>query len=433
MLSEKQFAKSLHHIIPDFRERKFLLAVSGGGDSMVLLYFFQQLSLNFQVAHINYNLRGEDSLKDRELVENSCKKTETTCHVYEVSQDEKPENSVQLWARNLRYKFFKDIVKKENLDYIVTAHHLNDELETFIINLSRGTGIRGLSGIPENGNRILRPLLHFSKNEILEFATKNKIPFREDKSNLKDDYLRNQIRHHITPELLKTNKDFLKNFEKSLHLLHETKNLVEEKVHSVLSEITIENNHNIILSKEKLEQQKPFVQYEILRKFGFENENQIEKIFQASSGSVFYSENFQLWIHRDTLVLKKRSSLKPASEEIQELIIPHTDSQTNFHLSDLITLSETPKNQHWHFDADQLHFPLKLRRKKTGDFFFPIGMQGRKKISKYLKDENIPVFEREKIWILTDSQDQILGIVGLRQDRRFASNEKTEHLYRIFF
>ena len=216
MLNLDHFKNQLKNIVDSPENRSYLLAVSGGADSMVLAHCFKDLDVRFQVAHINYKLRGEDSDLDQKTVEDFCEKNDIKFHLYKVSEkDQKPENSIQLWARELRYQFFRKVQKEENLEFLVTAHHLNDQLETFIINLSKAAGINGLSGIPANDNHILRPLLNFTKGEIYEFAEENNIEYREDLSNKKNDYLRNKIRNEIIPKLLETNDHFLENFKKS--------------------------------------------------------------------------------------------------------------------------------------------------------------------------------------------------------------------------
>uniref|UniRef100_UPI0025BCA8E4 tRNA lysidine(34) synthetase TilS n=1 Tax=Chryseobacterium sp. TaxID=1871047 RepID=UPI0025BCA8E4 len=222
MLNKSSFKIQLEHLIKTPQSHTYLLAVSGGADSMVLLNLFhsffssQEDKSLFHVAHINYKLRGEDSDSDQRVVQDFCNQHSIPFHLYEVSErDKTPENSIQLWARDLRYSFFNKIRNQENLDFLVTAHHLNDQLETFLINLSKASGIKGLSGIPANENQILRPLLSFSKEDIYEFAEKSNIQFREDISNKKNDYLRNKIRNKIVPLLLETNGHFLDNFKRS--------------------------------------------------------------------------------------------------------------------------------------------------------------------------------------------------------------------------
>ncbi|WP_308004042.1 tRNA lysidine(34) synthetase TilS, partial [uncultured Chryseobacterium sp.] len=206
MLNVDNFQNQLKNIVDSPENRSYLLAVSGGADSMVLAHCFNDLGIHFQIAHINYKLRGEDSDLDQKTVADFCERNHIKFHLYKVSEkDQKPEHSIQLWARKLRYEFFRNIQREENLEFLVTAHHLNDQLETFIINLSKAAGINGLSGIPANDNHILRPLLNFTKKEIYEFAEENNIEYREDLSNKKSDYLRNKIRNEIVPKLLETN------------------------------------------------------------------------------------------------------------------------------------------------------------------------------------------------------------------------------------
>ena len=174
ILETSDLKNQLQNLVTAPETSNYLLAVSGGADSMVLAYIFNDLGLQFQIAHINYKLRSEDSDLDQKVVQDFCENNNIKFHLYEVSEkDNKPENSIQLWARELRYAFFNEIREKENLDFLVTAHHLNDQLETFIINLSKAAGINGLAGIPANENSILRPLLSFTKKNIYKFAQKN--------------------------------------------------------------------------------------------------------------------------------------------------------------------------------------------------------------------------------------------------------------------
>lgn len=220
MLNQEKFKENLYKLADNLDGKRFLLAVSGGADSMVLSQLFKNSDFYFEVAHINYHLRGEDSVKDQNLVEEFCTKNNIRLHLFEVSQKEEMSGaSIQIWARNLRYHYFFTILKDFHLDFLVTGHHLNDELETFFINLSRGSGIKGLCGIPANDNSILRPLLRFSKEDIYDFASANNVEFREDLTNKKNDYLRNKIRNTLVPQILEVFPDFLDNFDKSLGYL----------------------------------------------------------------------------------------------------------------------------------------------------------------------------------------------------------------------
>lgn len=420
----------------------YLLAVSGGADSMVLASLFRDLGheikgskFQFQIAHINYKLRGNDSDLDQKTVQDFCEKNHIKFHLYEVSEkDQKPENSIQLWARELRYTFFKEIQKKEKLEFLVTAHHLNDQLETFIINLSKASGINGLGGIPSNDNYILRPLLNFSKKEIYQFAEDNTIEFREDLSNKKSDYLRNKIRNEIVPVLMTTNDHFLENFRKSSLYLNQTKDFVRKQIHEIENRITVFNQGYKILSKEKLDQESDFVKFEILKKYGFNQEEEIPKIFKAENNSSFFSEKYQLIVNRDELIFTEKNDEQEIKEEI--VLIDHFDfseNQININLVDYIeSIDGINKGFEWDFDAEKLHFPLRLRKQKEGDEFYPTGFSGKKKVSKFFRDEKLSILARQKIWILTDSNYSVLGIIPFRQDRRYAKNEKTKWSLKIF-
>jgi tRNA(Ile)-lysidine synthase len=436
MLEKSSFISQLKNLIHEPENHTYLLAVSGGADSMVLASLFRDLGseiqgskYRFQVAHINYKLRGNDSDLDQKTVQDFCEKNHIKFHLYEVSEkDQKPENSIQLWARELRYTFFKEIQRKEKLEFLVTAHHLNDQLETFIINLSKAAGINGLTGIPSNDNNILRPLLNFSKKEIYEFAERNTIEFREDLSNKKNDYLRNKIRNKIVPALMETNDHFLENFRKSSLYLNQTKDFVQKQIQEIENRITIFNKDYKIVSKEKLDQESDFVKFEILKKYGFSQEEEIPKIFKAENNSSFFSKEYQLIVNRNELIFMNRNDEQGTKEEI--ILIDHFDfskNQISINLVDYIeNIDGINKEIEWDFDAEKIHFPLRLRKQKEGDEFYPVGFSGKKKVSKFFRDEKLSILIREKVWLLCDSRNHILGVIPLRQDRRYQADGNTQ-------
>lgn len=432
MHDRSSFEKQLRRLIDAPENQTYLLAVSGGADSMVLAYLFNELrdsGYKFQVAHINYKLRGEDSDLDQKVVEDFCRKNNIKFHSYEVSEkDKKPENSIQLWARELRYRFFREIQKKENLKFLATAHHLNDQLETFIMNLSKASGINGLSGIPANANNIVRPLLNVSKDEIYAFAKENNIDFREDLSNKKNDYLRNKIRNEIVPKLAETNDNFLENFKESISFLNQVKDFAQQQIDKTEEKLIISSEKNIILDKEKLGGESDFAKFEILKKYGFSQPEENQKIFTAETGSLFFSKKFRLTINRNELIFTEIENKKTNSEEI--FLTNGLDLNQNIHgieISGRIEISEEiKKNFCWEFDAEKLKFPLKLRLRKDGDIFYPVKFTGKKKVSKFLRDEKLSVLLKEKIWLLCDNEDQILGIIPFRQDRRYEANKNTQ-------
>jgi tRNA(Ile)-lysidine synthase len=446
MLKKSSFREQLKNLIHQPENHTFLFAVSGGADSMVLAHLFNELQdsefgisdagFNFQIAHINYKLRGEDSDLDQKTIQDFCEKNHVKFHLYEVSdKDNKPENSIQLWARELRYSFFKRIQKKENLQFLVTAHHLNDQLETFIINLSKASGINGLSGIPANENNILRPLLNFSKEEIYEFAKENNIEYREDLSNKKSDYLRNKIRNEIVPKLLETNDHFLENFKKSSSYLNQTKDFVQQQIQEIEKRISVFNKDHQIISKEKLNLESDFVKFEILKKYGFNQEEEISKIFKAENGSYFFSKDYHLTVNYDELIIcdRQKISTKKPDEIVLIEKFDFSENQISINFENIIgSIEEINRTFEWDFDAEKLRFPLILRHQKDGDEFYPVGFSGKKKVSKFFRDEKISILARQKIWLLTDSENSILGILPLRQDRRNAKDEKTNKILKIF-
>jgi len=419
VLSILKFQNVLEQLQAQSQQKTYLLAVSGGVDSMVLATLFQLSCLRFHVAHLNYHLRGEDSDRDQQLVSDFCAQHQIPFHLYEVSEkDEKPQNSVQNWARELRYRFFRNIQKQENLEYLVTAHHLNDQLETFMINLSKASGIKGLSGIPINENNIIRPLLTISKDEIYKFAKENQVEYREDLSNQKTDYLRNKIRHNVVPELEKINDNFLQNFAKSMEILNETKNVLSDLIHEKISRFKSDfETGQTIINKQEFSQESALVRFEILKYFGFNDEKEMQKIFTAQTGSLFYNTDYQLVVNRNELIICKKS--KVINENLVEIALEITSNE--------ILIPENIENEirefgncHWKIDQNKIKLPLKLRKKQEGDIFFPIGMIGKKKVSKFFKDEKLSILAKQKIWLLCDANDQIIGILPFRQDGRFA-------------
>ncbi|WP_079243338.1 tRNA lysidine(34) synthetase TilS [Chryseobacterium indologenes] len=436
MLNKLTFINQLKSLVHEAENHTYLLAVSGGADSMVLASLFRDLGLEiqgstfrFQVAHINYKLRSNDSDLDQKTVQDFCEKNHIKFHLYEVSEkDRKPENSIQLWARELRYAFFKEIQEKEDLEFLVTAHHLNDQLETFIINLSKAAGINGLSGIPSNDNNILRPLLNVSKKDIYQFAEQNTIEFREDLSNKKSDYLRNKIRNEIVPMLMETNDHFLENFRKSSLYLNQTKDFVQKQIQERENNLTIFNQNYKILSKEKLDQESDFVKFEILKKYGFNQEEEIPKIFKAENNSSFFSKEYQLIVNRDELIFIDKRKEKGTPEEI--VLIKNFDfseNQISINLvDDIENIVEINKGFEWNFDAEKLQFPLFLRKQQDGDEFYPTGFSGKKKVSKFFRDEKLSALIKEKTWLLCDSGNHILGVIPLRQDRRYQADRTTQ-------
>ncbi|MNK68667.1 tRNA(Ile)-lysidine synthase [compost metagenome] len=434
----QMFLKFQNHIVSRFPflvEKKLFLAVSGGLDSMVLLHLLSQLPYEIAVLHCNFQLRGLESFGDQEFIQNYCDQNNIpifTTHFDTEAFAKDYKLSTQVAARELRYSWFYELLEEENFDYILTAHHADDNLETFIINLTRGTGLEGLTGIPEQNDKIIRPLLPFSREEILKYAEENKIEWREDSSNASTKYLRNKIRHNLVPVLKEINPNFLDAFQKTQSFLQESKEMVEDASIVVYQQVAKEEGDDIhfdLNQLKKLPNYKSYL-YQWLKEFGFSAWNDIYDLVEGQSGKQVYAEEFRLLKNRETLILSPLSEM-PENDEYQ---INENDTEVNFPLKmSLCNVGHTTfdSNRAIFVDADKIRFPLILRKWKEGDVFQPFGMRGKsKKVSKLFKDEKLSLIEKEKTWILC-SENEIVWVVGIRQDERFKIEKTTNHILKI--
>lgn len=419
------------------KEKKLLIAISGGVDSVVLTHLLHQLQFNISLAHCNFQLRKEESDIDevfvKELGESLNIQTYTT-HFNTNEYATKNKLSTQLAARELRYSWFDKLSQENAFDYILTAHHADDNLETFLINLSRGTGLEGLTGIPSINNNIVRPLLIFSREEILNFAKQNNIEWREDKSNAETKYVRNKIRHQITPTLKELNPSFLDNFSKTINYLKESQQIVTDKIEEISSEIVSKEGDLLKINIEKLlklSNPKAYL-YQLLKPYKFTEWNDVYNLIYAQSGKQILTKFYTLLKDRDFLLLLRTNEKSSFQEE--HFIIREENKEITAPIKLLLKRVQKKTNtdsKSIYVDGESLNFPLKLRRWNSGDFFYPKGMLGRKKVSKYFKDEKISIVNKNKIWLLCSSKNEIIWIVGKRQDRRFLPTEKTTKLLKI--
>ncbi|WP_026726687.1 tRNA lysidine(34) synthetase TilS [Flavobacterium sasangense] len=428
--------KFQNHIEQNFhqlKDKKLFLAVSGGIDSMVLLDLFYKLRFDVCVVHCNFQLRGKESDGDEMLVREICQDRYIPYFIEKFDTLEfAKENklSIQLAARKLRYDWFQEIIS-HGFDYVLTAHHLDDNVETFLINFIRGTGLEGLTGIPAQNGNIIRPLLPFSRLEIENYALENKIQWREDSSNASDKYFRNKLRHDIVPILKELNTGFLDSFQNTLHHLQQAESLVEDASKLVYEKVVVvkENQLEIHL-KPLLEFQnyKAYL-YQWLKEYRFSAWNDIYDLVEAQSGKKVFSETHILLKDREKLILFERKS----SNNSTFFIIESLDSKVNIPLKlrfyKGVNIFETHSNCIF-VDESKLKFPLTIRKWQEGDYFYPSGMNGKKKLSKYFKDEKYSLLDKENQWLLC-SEDQIVWVIGKRADNRFTSNETTQNSIKI--
>ena len=431
----KQFQNHLSSQFPFLEGKKLLLAVSGGLDSMVLLHLFQQLEYKIVVLHCNFQLRGVESFGDQQFIQEYTSQNEIPFSFTQFDTEAFAKDyklSTQLATRELRYSWFYEQQAIQKGDYILTAHHADDNLETFLINLSRGTGLDGLTGIPAQNDTIIRPLLPFTRKEIEKYAAENKLSWREDSSNASDKYLRNKIRHHLIPVLKELNPNFMNSFEKTQTYLQESQELVDDAAIMVYQQVAKEKGDDIYFDISQLLKLPNYSSYlyQWLTEFGFTAWEDIYDLVTSQSGKQVFASEFRLIKDRDYLIL---SPLKLETDK-QEFLIESSQSKVNFPLNMLfsnVTEISVTSNSAIFVNQDMLEFPLVLRHWNEGDVFQPFGMGGKsKKISKLFKDEKLSLIEKENSWLLC-SGNQVVWVVGIRQDERFKIDSKTKKIVKI--
>jgi tRNA(Ile)-lysidine synthase len=343
-------------------------------------------------------------------------------------------------ARELRYQWFYELAESLKFDYVLTAHHADDNLETFLINLTRGTGLNGLTGIPEKNENIVRPLLPFSREQLEVYAKENGLKWREDSSNASDKYLRNKLRHHVIPQLKEANPDLLQNFKKTVDHLNDTADIVDESLNAVAKRaIDTIDEHQItfkISEFKKVNNPKAYL-YEMFKAYGFTEWNDVVDLLDAQSGKQILSNTHRLIKDRTHLILTDLYLTEPSQNANQEPIpINENDKKVETPLG-ILVFDETdsvskPSKTSIYVDKDLLNFPLELRRWTDGDVFYPSGMKGKKKLSKYFKDEKLSVVDKEQVWLLT-SDDNIVWVVGMRADDRFKVKKQTKNILKVKF
>ena len=424
-----KFQNHLSETLPFLKGKKLLLAVSGGIDSMVLVQLFQQLKYDFAIAHCNFQLRGEESDGDEVFVKTVCEQLKVPVHStkFDTKQiAETQKTSIQVTARNLRYDWFSKLLEGNSIDFLLTAHQLDDSLETFIINLSRGTGLDGLTGIPMQNENIVRPLLVFSREEIAAYAKENNIEWREDSSNASDKYLRNKIRYDIVPILKELNTSFLNSFQNTLDNLQQAQSLVDDAsrivYRKVVEDLPLQKKINLT-ELMQLPNYRAYL-YQWLSPFGFTAWEDIYDLVTATSGKQIFSTDYILLKDRtDLIVFPKNTEAETASYWIQkgekEVKIP-----LNISFCKTTDTSHQARNTIF-VDENKLTYPLEIRKWQEGDFFYPIGMEGKKKVSKFFKDEKLSLIDKSNIWLLC-SDSQIVWIINKRQDSRFKVDNNTK-------
>ena len=421
---------------------KILLTVSGGVDSMVLMSLTAAAGYRFGVAHCNFQLRGKESDEDELLVEHEAtrlgveffnKRFDTTAEM------ERTGESMEMAARRLRYAWFRELCDEHGYTVIAIAHHINDSIETFFINMLRGTGLRGLTGINNHVGRIVRPLMFTNRKEIHDYAVAHRIPFREDSSNRSTKYLRNKVRIGLIPMLKEITPQFTTIMRRNVSRLSQAQDFISSAM-SIIKRDVIEQDGDIRTIKvQSINPSLPrnFVIYEILsEEYGFKGDV-VDALCHAldnnSTGRRFYAREWVAVVDRGDIVVS------PIAEDDDcEVVVERRTlrsyvggSVLYYQYCDIDFIDTLDQGENVALiDADKLQYPLRLRRWREGDWFQPFGMSGRKKISDYLIDKKVSMAQKSRQFVLL-SGDDIVWVVGRRLDDRFAVTKRTERVLRI--
>ena len=431
---QNQFQDQLQNQFPYLKDKKLLLAISGGIDSMVLLHLFHEIKFDITVAHCNFSLRDAESDADEDFVKSTCESLNIPYYIQKFDTKQFASDyklSIQLAARKLRYDWFSELLTDKKIDYVLTAHHLDDEIETFLINLTRGTGLEGLTGIPAKNEKKIRPLLKFSREQIETFAKENNIKWREDSSNASNKYLRNKLRHDVVPILKELNPSFMNSFQNTLDNLKQSQSLVDDASRIVYRKVVQEEEHQKKINISELIQLGNYEAYlfQWLKPLGFSAWEDIYDLVEAQSGKQVFSEDFVLLKDREYLIVSERNF----ENKYETYKIEKDSLEVNFPLKIAISKVDNISNltnTTIFVDEEKISFPLVIRKWQEGDFFYPSGMNGKKKVSKYFKDEKFSLIEKQNQWLLC-SNDEIIWIINHRADERFIANNKTKNIIKL--
>jgi tRNA(Ile)-lysidine synthase len=458
----KEFIKNIEQQNLFQKNDYLLLAVSGGADSVALCELCFQAGFHFEIAHCNFQLRGEESERDEKFVRQLGEKYWTKVYVKKFDTNRyAAENKVstQVAARNLRYEWFlklcyekafgpNEITNKAGwhatIDptkpkvYLLTAHHANDNIETLLMNFFKGTGIKGLQGILPKQNQIVRPLLFAKREDILSFIKENNLEFVEDSSNNSDKYTRNYFRHQLIPSVQKVFPQVEENLLNNIERFKEIEILYQQSVALHQKKLLEQKGNEIHIPVLKLLKTKPLktIVYEIIKDYGFtaHQTDDVVSLLDTKSGKFIASSTHKILKNRDWLIMAPVNNL-----ESGHILINESDTEIDFEQGKLKMKRLTNWPEKFSdskeialLDLRNFKFPLLLRKWKQGDYFYPLGMPGKKKLSKFFIDQKLPLTEKEKIWVI-ESDKKILWIIGHRIDDRFKITDKTKEIFQISF
>lgn len=408
-------------MIPD-RKSPVIVGLSGGADSVALVTILHRLGYTCIPAHCNFQLRAAESDRDEQFVRQLTTTLQLPLEVIQFTTEEYAAThkiSIEMAARELRYEWFEQLREKYSAVAIAVGHHADDTIETVLLNLIRGTGLKGLTGIQAINGSVIRPLLCLTRREILEYLAQQKLTYVEDSTNAENNYTRNKIRNQLRPLIETINPSFGATMQTTLQHLNEAYEFLQEQMGQLKQKLMNNTGTATVLSLKAFEEtgKSPFVLYELLKEYGF-NSSQVDDIYNAldaTSGKLFYSDSYIVLKDRDQLFIRRLREENPGNTENLQLRLFQRTATTRI-----------PTDPYCiHVDAAVLQFPLSVRPWQTGDQFYPLGMNHKKKLSDFLIDLKTDRFSKEAVRVVTDASGKVVWVVGLRIDNRFRITDKT--------
>ncbi len=418
---------------------KYIVALSGGADSVALLLSLKQLGYDVEAAHCNFHLRGEESDRDEMFCVSLCEKLSVPLHRIHFDTLEYAslhKISIEMAARELRYNYFAQLRNDIGACGVCVAHHRDDSVETVLLNLVRGTGLRGLRGIQPVHDGIIRPLLVVTRAEIEEFLRAEGQDYVTDSTNKETDFMRNKVRLELIPLLKELNPAACENIAHTAGVLCDVEKIVEESIRKQKEIVFNEGAGSIDIKKLDSQKAPKYLLYEILKNYGFSS-TQVEQIYEnryGESGREFLSATSCVLVDRGQLIVSNRQEEKSTMMKIPEEGLYRIDNQESKLRIEKIDNADGVVSRDKNIatlDAENISFPLILRNVTAGDRFHPFGMRGSRLLSDYMTDRKMNIYEKRRQLVLTDANDNILWVVGERTDNRYKVTDNTQHVLRV--
>lgn len=428
----QRFAEEMERLVGEPARYRYLLAVSGGADSCVMAHLFRQAGLDFAIAHCNFHLRGADSDRDMELVRSLALQWGTPLFIKEfdtLSLQRGSGVSVEMMARQLRYDWFEKIGK--DYDFLVTAHQADDVAETVLLNMCRGTGLKGLTAIPERNGRVIRPMLLFTAREIRDYAATHGIPYAVDCTNADISIPRNRVRHRVIPELERINPALQDTFAKNRIIFQKQYHFYQKHIENCKKKCLLCTKDGFVLKNNLIESDpdRELLLYEILKDFGFPYAIVEQLASSPQSGRQYFSPTHILVVNRGEYLIQPRREETDEEEVFPDIAALQCRFRVEKEVWDTDSRFSTD-NSILYIPEEKLRFPLVLRHWREGDSFYPLGVRGSQKLSDFFTDHKIDRFAKRRVRLLCHGDD-ILWIVGLRSSERFKIDSNTTYYYKI--